>query len=144
VTRYLLDTNIVSDAVKPRPMPAITHWVADQLSADLFIATLTVAELWRGILQRAPGQRQHQLFAWFIGPNGPQHLFRNRILAFDLAAGMEWARMMAEGSLAGRPRGGIDMIIAATAVAHGCVVVTGNERHFEGVVEFINPLRAAG
>src|SRR5258708_5552668 len=103
-------------------MPAITCWIADQLSTDLFIAAFTVAELWRGIPQRAPGRGQHQLFSWFIGPNGPQNLFRNRILAFDLAAGMEWARIMAEGSLAGHPRSGIDMIIAATAVAHDCVV----------------------
>src|SRR5713101_8070022 len=116
-------------------MPAITRWVADQLSANLFISTFTVAELWRGILQRAPGRRQHQLFSWFIGPDGPQNLFRDRILPFDVAAGMQWARIMAEGTIAGRPRSGIDMIIGATAVANDCIVVTANERHFAGVVD---------
>jgi predicted nucleic acid-binding protein len=49
---------------------------------------------------------------------------------------------MAEGTLAGRPRGGLDMIIAAIAVTHNCLVVTLNERHFRGAVEFLNPLSA--
>lgn len=143
MTRYLLDTNIVSDALKPRPAPAVTHWVENQPSDDLFIAALTVAELWRGIVQRAPGRRRHQLADWFEGPAGPQALFQERILPFDLPAAMQWARIMAEGTLAGQPRSGLDMIIAATALANDCVVVTGNERHFNGVVELLNPLRAA-
>jgi predicted nucleic acid-binding protein len=50
---------------------------------------------------------------------------------------------MAEGSAAGRPRSALDMIIAAIAVAHDCVVVTLNERHFLGIVDLVNPLRAA-
>jgi predicted nucleic acid-binding protein len=49
---------------------------------------------------------------------------------------------MAEGRLTGRPRSPIDMIIAATAVANDCVLVTGNERHYRGVIELFNPLRS--
>jgi toxin FitB len=71
-------------------------------------------------------------------------LFAGRILPFDLKAAMEWARIMAEGTATGRPRSALDMVIAATAAANDCVVVTANERHFEGAVEFLNPLRAAG
>jgi len=48
---------------------------------------------------------------------------------------------MAEGTSTGRPRSGLDMIIAATAVANDCVVVTANERHFDGIVEYLNPFR---
>jgi predicted nucleic acid-binding protein len=50
--------------------------------------------------------------------------------------------MIAEGQLTGSPRSPLDAIIAATAVANDCVVVTANERHFRDVVEFLNPLRA--
>jgi predicted nucleic acid-binding protein len=139
VTRYLLDTNVISDALKPRPNPAITTWVGNQASTDLFISTFTVAELWRGILERAPGRRRHQLETWFIGATGPQALFAERILPFDRTAAMQWARIMAEGTAIGRPRSGLDMIIAAIAAASGCVVVTANERHFGGVVELLNP-----
>jgi hypothetical protein len=54
---------------------------------------------------------------------------------------MEWARIMAAGTAAGRPRSPIDMIIGATAAANNCVVVTANERHFRNVVEFLNPMQ---
>jgi len=77
-------------------------------------------------------------------PKGPQILFDGRILPFDLGAAMEWARIMAEGTAAGRPRSAVDMVIAATAAANDCVVVTANERHFQGAVDLVNPLRAAG
>jgi toxin FitB len=65
VTRYLLDTNILSDTLKPRPNSAITSWLESQTSEDLFISTFTVAELWRGVLQRAPGRRRQELHSWF-------------------------------------------------------------------------------
>jgi toxin FitB len=83
------------------------------------------------------------LEAWFIGTEGPAALFSGRVLPFDERAAMEWARTMAAGTAVGRPRSPIDMIIAATAAANRCVVVTVNERHFEGAVEFLNPLRSA-
>jgi toxin FitB len=56
---------------------------------------------------------------------------------------MEWARVMAAGTAMGRPRSPVDMIVAARAAANGCVVVTANERHFRGVVKFLNPLHTA-
>ncbi|HYB57056.1 MAG TPA: type II toxin-antitoxin system VapC family toxin, partial [Alphaproteobacteria bacterium] len=63
--------------------------------------------------------------------------------AFDERAALAWARLMAEGTAAGRPRSALDMVIASTAVANGCTVVSFNDRHFRDVVEFINPARAA-
>jgi len=143
VTRYLLDTNIVSDAVKPQPSGAIADWVQAQAGSDLFIATLTVAEIWRGILELPQGRRRRDLQTWFDGSEGPRILFRDRVLSFDERSAIEWGRVIAEGRLIGRPRSPIDMIIAATAAANDCVVVTANERHFQGVVEFFNPLHGA-
>ena len=60
--------------------------------------------------------------------------------SFDDKAGLLWARLMAEGKMAGRPRSGLDMIIAAVAGANDCVVVTDNEKDFVGL-QIINPLR---
>jgi len=142
VTRYLLDTNIVSDATKPRISKALADWLATQADDDLFIATLTIAEIWRGIIEMVSSRRRRELEAWFVSLQGPRTLFRGRILPFDERAAIEWGRIMAEGRPAGRPRSPIDMIIAATAVANDCVLVTGNERHFQGVIEFFNPLRS--
>jgi predicted nucleic acid-binding protein len=141
LTRYLLDTNIISETLKPQPSPSLGRWMQDQSGNDLFVATLTIAELWRGVLERVPGRRR-QLEEWFAGPSGPEALFRGRILPFDLAAAIEWARLMAEGTAIGRPRSALDMVIAAIAAANQCIVATANERHFDGIVPFVNPLRA--
>jgi toxin FitB len=141
VTRYLLDTNIVSEALKPRPSAAITEWLQNQNDTDLFIATLTVAEIWRGVLTTPDGRKRTALESWFAGPQGPQALFRDRILSFDQRAAIEWGRIIAEGRNAGRPRSPLDAVIAATAAANQCTVVTANERHFHDVAEFINPMR---
>jgi len=140
VTRYLLDTNIVSEALKPRPSTAIAEWLQNQDDTDLFIATLTVAEIWRGVLTTPTGRRRSELEIWFGGPQGPRALFRDRVLSFDERAAIEWGRIIAEGRAAGRPRSPLDMLIAATAVANLCTVVTANERHFRDAIEFVNPM----
>lgn len=143
MTRYLLDTNIISEACRPQPSVALSDWVQSQADTDLFISTLTIAEIWRGVLEMTAGRRRRDLEVWFVGSEGPPSLFSGRVLPFDEPAAMAWARIMAAGTAIGRPRSPIDMIVAATAAAHHCVVVTANERHFQGVVEFLNPLRTA-
>jgi hypothetical protein len=142
VTRYLLDTNIVSNATKPIPSPPLAAWITDQLDEDLYVSALTLAEIWRGILVAPIGRRKDRLAEWFAGPSGPQALFSGRILPFDERAAPVWARLMAAGSAAGRSRSGIDMIIAAVAEANDCVIVSDNERDFAGLTLF-NPMRAA-
>jgi predicted nucleic acid-binding protein len=68
-------------------------------------------------------------------------LFAGRILPFDEKASLIWARLMAEGTKAGRPRSALDMILAAIAEANNCIVVTDNEKDFKGL-KFINPMRS--
>jgi toxin FitB len=140
VTRYLLDTNIISNVVKPQPSEALLGWMAKQRDEDLFISSLTVAEIRRGILEKPRGKKRDALDTWFAGPEGPQALFAGRVLPFDDKAGLIWARLMADGKVAGRPRSGLDMIVAAVAGANDCVVVTDNEKDFTGV-PLINPMR---
>jgi predicted nucleic acid-binding protein len=142
VTRYLLDTNIISNVVKPQPSEPLLVWMAAQRDDDLFIASLTVAEIRRGILEKPRGKKRDALEAWFAGPEGPQALFSGRILSFDDKAGLIWARLMAEGKATGRSRSALDMIIAAVAGAMDCVVVTDNEKDFAGI-PFVNPMRGS-
>lgn len=142
MTRYLLDTNIISNVVKPTPSASLLDWMAEQRDDALFIASLTVAEIRRGVLEKPAGRKREALDAWFAGPEGPQALFAGRILPFDDRAGLIWARLMADGKIAGQPRSGLDMIVAAVADANNCVVVTDNEKDFAGL-RFINPLRGA-
>jgi predicted nucleic acid-binding protein len=142
VTRYLLDTNIISNVVEPRPSESLLAWMSTQRDEDLFIASLTLAEIRRGILETPRGRKREALDKWFLGPEGPQALFAGRILSFDDKAGLIWAQLMAAGKAAGKPRSGLDMIVAAVAGANGCVVATDNEKDFAGV-ETINPIRGA-
>jgi toxin FitB len=142
VTRYLLDTNIISNVVKPQPSEPLLAWMAAQRDEDLFIASLTLGEISRGILEKPRGKRRAALDAWFSGSEGPQALFAGRILPFDDRAGLVWARLMTEGKVAGRPRSALDMIIAAVAGANECVIVTDNDKDFAGL-EIVNPMRGA-
>ncbi|MDQ8757474.1 PIN domain-containing protein [Sphingosinicella sp. LHD-64] len=143
MTRYLLDTNIISNVTKPAPSPELLTWMAERIDTDLFVATLTIAEIRRGVLELPDGRRKRDLESWFAGPDGPQMLFAGRVLPFDEKAALAWARIMAEGRAAGRPRSALDMIIAAVADANGCVIVTDNEKHFADL-DYINPMRPEG
>lgn len=138
--RYLLDTNIISNFTKPTPSSSLISWMAEQSDEDLFISSLTVAEIRKGILEMPRGKRREALDAWFSSSQGPQSLFAGRILSFDEQAGLVWARLMADGRANGRPRSGLDTIIAAVAEANHCIVVTDNDRDFAGI-EIVNPLR---
>jgi predicted nucleic acid-binding protein len=140
VTRYLLDTNIISNATRPMPSQALVAWLVAQTDDDLFISSMTVAEIRRGVLEKPAGKKRRQLEQWFSGPEGPQALFAGRVLPFDEKAGLVWARLMVDGNATGRPRSALDMIVAAIAEANDCVVVTDNEKDFAGL-DIINPMR---
>ena len=137
---YLLDTNIISNIVKPAPSEALPAWMAERDDQELFIASLTIAEIQRGILEKPASRQRDQLETWFAGPEGPQALFAGRILSFDEKAARAWARLMAGGKAKGRPCSALDTVIAAVAQANGCIVVTDNEKDFAGI-EMINPMR---
>ena len=140
MTRYLLDTNIVSEVIKPSPSPTLLAWMAEQPDDALYICAWTMAEIRRGILEMPAGKRRRDLEAWFDGADGPPALFAGRVLPFDEPAALAWARLMADGTARGRPRSALDMIIAAIAAANDCVVVTANERDFAGL-QIVNPVR---
>jgi predicted nucleic acid-binding protein len=142
VSRYLLDTNIISNVTRPVPSEALLVWMGEKVDDDLFVASLTVAEIRRGILEKPAGRKRDQLDAWFSGPEGPSALFAGRVLPFDEKAALIWARLMADGTAKGRPRSALDTIIAAIAEANDCIVVTDNEKDFAGI-EIVNPLRSA-
>lgn len=143
MTRYLLDTNIISNVTKPVPSPSLMAWLSEQADEDLFASSLTIAEIRHGILRMPAGKKRRELERWFDGAEGPQAIFAGRVLPFDEKAALVWAWLMADGFAKGKPRNALDMIIAAVAEANDCVVVTDNEKDFAGL-EFLNPARAGG
>lgn len=141
MSRYLLDSNIVSNATKPFTSPHLDAWMTERADEELFIASITIAEIWRGILHKPAGKKRRELEDWFAGPAGLQALFAGRILPFDEKAALLWGNLMEAGAKIGRPRSPLDMIVAAVAEANNCTLVTDNEKHFAGL-KFINPMRA--
>lgn len=142
MTDYLLDTNIISEVTKPAPSRDLLDWFGAQDDRRLFISSLTIAELWRGVISMPLGRKRRALEVWFAGPEGPSRLFAGRILAFETKAAIIWAELMAAGDRKGRPRSAIDMMIAAVAQANNCIIVTGNAKDFGGI-EVFNPLQAS-
>ena len=116
--------------------------MAEQTDESLFISALTLAEIWRGIVEKPTGKKRRELEAWFQGPEGPQTLFKDRILPFDEHAALIWGDLMAAGTAAGHPRSAIDMVAAAIAQSNKCILVTDNEKH-SPFAEVLNPLRGA-
>lgn len=143
MTGYLLDTNIISNVIKPDPSLLLVAWMAQQEDEDLFIASMTLGEIRRGILQMPGGRKRARLEIWFSGKDGPLAFFAGRTLPFDADAAMVWAHLMADGRSRGRPRDAIDTMLAAIAQVGGLIVVTDNERDFEGL-PFLNPVRDGG
>lgn len=142
MTDYLLDTNIISEATKAAPASTLVAWMEAQDDKRLFISSVTLAEIRRGILDKPWGRKREALESWFAGPDRPQHLFAGRILSFDEKAALVWARLMSEGAAKGRSRSAFDMMIAAIAEANNCVVATGNAKDFFGI-EIVNPMPPA-
>ncbi len=140
MTRFLLDTNIVSDSARGLRSESLVAWLRERDDEELFVSSVTMAEIQRGIFDLPAGRKRTALQEWFDGPLGLVVLFRGRVLPFEERAAIIWARLMAEGRAAGRPRNAFDTLIAAIAQANNCVVVTDNEKDFFGV-KTVNPLR---
>jgi toxin FitB len=122
------------------PSHSLLTWMSEQDDESLFISTVTIAEIKRGIIQKPNGIKRRSLEEWFCGIDGPQALFAGRILSFDEKSALVWAKLMVEGKEAGITRDAIDMIIASIAEANNCIIVTDNERDFVGL-KIINPIK---
>lgn len=71
MSRYLLGTNILSEPTKPAPSQLLADWLVEQAEDEHFIASLSLAEIWRGVEEKPVGRRRTELERWFAGPNGP-------------------------------------------------------------------------
>lgn len=138
----LLDTNILSELMRPAPAAAVEQWLAEQPEASVFISTITEAELRYGAKIMPPSKRQTALAAQIEGVI--EEDFNGRILAFDSPAAVAFAEIAAQRRQAGRPISQADAQIAAIARSRGAALATRNVPDFEGCgVEVINPWAAA-
>jgi hypothetical protein len=139
----LLDTNIVSENLRPRPNPAVISWVDSQPAESLYICTPVLAELRFGLEKLAPGQRKNVLQAAI--DRIENDYFRGRILIFDINASAEYGRLAARRQRIGRPIQQMDGLIAAIASIHRLTLVTRDTRDFADLgLELINPFELSG
>jgi len=133
----VLDTNIISEMMKPAPHPAVHIWLNDQVEETLYLSSITLAELWFGIGVLPAGKRKDLLAQALDAVTG---LFKDRILAFDSDAARHYAALAVKARAAGRGFPTPDGYIAAIAVARGYIVASRDTSPYVAAgVTVINP-----
>ena len=132
---YLLDTNVISELVRPKPAKAVLAWFENIPSEALHISVLTMGEIRKGIENMPDGARREKLRLWL--EHELADWFDTRILTVDIPVADRWGRLLAQ---IGRPVPSIDSLLAATALHHELRLVTRNQKDFDYPgLEVINP-----
>ena len=133
----VLDTNVVSEAMKPEPHPAVRAWLNAQAAQTLYLSSVTLAELLFGIAALPAGKRQDMLARALDGLLG---MFRDRVLPFDTDAARRYAELAVMARSSGRGFPTPDGYIAAIAASRGFIVASRDTAPFQAAgVRIINP-----
>lgn len=134
----VLDTNVVSEPLKPNPDPAVLIWLDNQEPQTLYLTAINLAELFAGVEALAAGRKKTQLHQAINQQLLP--LFAGRILPFDQHAAESFARINAKAQAEGEPIGFADCTIAAITLANGFLLATRNVRDFQHAgIALLNP-----
>jgi predicted nucleic acid-binding protein len=143
VTRYLVDTNVISAAAPTKAVtrPELIQWM-DAHSADLFLSVVTIAEIADGIAKARRESVERKVAALSGWLQTVLHLYGDRVLPFD-AATAEIAGALSDLARGrGHSPGFADVAIAATALRHGLTILSRNKRHFAPMdANVIDPFR---
>jgi predicted nucleic acid-binding protein len=139
----LLDTNVISELVRPLPDPAVVSFVSRQAPDAVFTSAICEAEIHYGLARLPPGRRRDDLTARitaFLATGFP-----TRVLRFDSACAVLYGKIRADREAAGKPISVEDGMIAATARAHSAMVVTRNLTDFRDCgIDIVSPWDAVG
>ena len=134
----ILDTNVVSEPLRPEPDQRVVQWIIENSAAPLFLTAISLAELAAGAAILPDGRRKRDLEEGLEAML--QRLFRGRILPFDADAARAYASICGEAKLAGRNLSTLDAQIAAIARVSGFAVATRDVSPFQSAgVPVINP-----
>jgi toxin FitB len=137
----VLDTNVVSELMRPAPSDGVIGWVDQQSATSCHITAITLAELLYGVARLADGRRKAEL-ADLIEAMVADDL-DHRVLAFDETAAVHYADIVTQRERAGRPISAADAQIAATCRSHGAVLATRNVADFVDTgIAIVNPWEA--
>ena len=132
--KYLVDANTLSEPTRPTPDPKVIDWLR-QNESEIVVDPIILGEVRFGIYLLPAGKRRRALERWF-----DEGVVRIHCLAWDAPTGLRWAKLVAELRTGGRSMPIKDSMIAATALHHGLIVATRNERDFQHAqVKIHNP-----
>ena len=133
----ILDTNVVSEAMKPEPNPVVRAWLNDQAAETLYLSSVTLAELLFGIAALPSGKRKDMLA---LTLEGLMELFKDRVLPFDVEAARHYADLAIVAKVSGRGFPTPDGYIAVIAASRGFIVASRDTAPYEAArVTVINP-----
>jgi predicted nucleic acid-binding protein len=134
----ILDTNVISEMMKPSPSHHVVKWFDQQDSTQLFITTITIAEISYGLSVLPKGNRRVVLEDAFN--KAIVEAFEHRLLAFDAAPAYRYGAVMGQRKELGRPLSILDGQIASIALTHGSMLATRNVKDFlDCGLDLINP-----
>jgi predicted nucleic acid-binding protein len=135
---FLVDTNVLSEAVRTKPEPRVLDWIGAADEALLYLSVLTLGEVRKGLALLPQGKRRTRIETWIDVE--VQFRFAGRILPINSAVADRWGLLAAEAKKNGRALATIDGLLAATALEHNLTIVTRNVRDFRDThVLLLNP-----
>jgi predicted nucleic acid-binding protein len=134
---FLLDTNAVSEWVKPRPNPGLIRWMESVDEDRIFLSVISLAELRYGVERLPSGARRNRLEQW-LRDELPLR-FEGRILSIDPKIAQTWGKTASRSEALGRPTGAMDAFLSATAEVHRLSLVTRNVSDFPLLKALVNP-----
>ena len=131
---YLLDTNIISETIKSHPNEKVITWLKTIPSQKIFLSVVTLGEIRKGVEKLADSHKKQKILFWL--ENELKENFANKIIAINAAVADKWGILTAKYGIPA-----IDGLIAASALAHNCKLITRNVKDFEQIseLEVINP-----
>jgi predicted nucleic acid-binding protein len=138
VSGFLLDTNVISELVRPRPDSRVVKWIDSTAESLLYLSVLTLGEIRTGITSLVDGRRRVSLESWL--DHDFTIRFSDRILPIDSAVADRWGRISANAKAKGSPMPVIDGLLAATAM-HFDLTVVSRDKTFHEIpsLEVFNP-----
>lgn len=135
--KYLLDTCVISELVKPVPYIKVVDWLNETPSDALFLSVITIGEIRKGLMKLPDSKKKERLTGWL---NTLLDEYNERIISIDLMVAENWGFLQGKADREGSPMAAIDGLLAATAYTYSLILTTRNESDFvPNGVPMINP-----